>query len=211
MGEVGSSRLLTAARSAKGRTSVRPGGRSSYLEARMLLIAVAVIIQFILSTRAMCQQDAASIRAAYLFNILKYVNWPSSQTEIRVALIADERTSSVFFNVTNQKTIAGKEIRVFKSPSDAEIDSADVIYVQQGSPANSHRVLERLARRENRAVLTIGETEQFLKEGGMISLSRSLDQIQLEVNLDETQGSPLRLSSGLLNIAVLRRFGRLNK
>ena len=211
MDEAGNFRLLTADPLAKGRTSVSLGGRRNCLEVRTLLLSAAIIIQLVVSPRATCQQDAADIRAAYLFNILKYVNWPSSQAQIKIALIADERISSVFFNVTNGKTIAGKEVRVLKNASEAEIDSADVIYVQQVSETNSHRVLERLARRENSAVLTIGETEQFLKQGGMLSLPRSLDQIQLEVNLDATQSSSLKLSSGLLNIAVLRRFGRSSK
>lgn len=43
---------------------------------KLLLISAGISIEVLSPFRVLCQQDAVNVRAAYLFNILKYVNWP---------------------------------------------------------------------------------------------------------------------------------------
>jgi len=72
-------------------------------------------------------------------------------------------------------------------------------------------LLDRLSHGGNHAVLTVGETEQFLRDGGMITLSRSLDHIQLEINADTIRENRVKLGSRLLNIAILKHYRKSRK
>lgn len=178
---------------------------------KLLLISAAISIEVLSPFPVLCQQDAVNVRAAYLFNILKYVNWPQDQSEIKVTVLADDRTSSVLIQVVNGKKIGGRDIRVLKHSSNVDLDSADVLYVRQGFEVSFRPAVDRLLRRQNHPILTIGETEQFLSYGGMFSLLRSIDRIQLEANADAIEATSLKISSGLLNIATIRRFERSSK
>jgi hypothetical protein len=53
--------------------------------------------------------------------------------------------------------------------------------------------------------LTVGESEDFIRDGGMVGLVRDADQIQIQVNLEATQAAGLRISSRLLSLAVVVR------
>ena len=191
--------------------------------ASWLPIAAAICVIVFSPSPASAQQDATNIRAAYLFNILKYVNWPAGQKQIKVAVLGNGRVASAFFQAINGQSIAGREICIFQRASDAELDSSDVLYFPQQSPVDTRTILNRISHPGSHPVLTIGETEQFLRGGGMISLSRSLDHIQLEIfasiikvhqleiNADSIGENRVKLSSGLLNIAILKHFQESSK
>ncbi len=72
-------------------------------------------------------------------------------------------------------------------------------------PANRRRDL--LQKLQPKGVLTVSDAESFTAQGGMIGLVTAGDHIQLEVNLDAVQAARLKISSRLLNVAVLVRSG----
>ena len=61
-------------------------------------------------------------------------------------------------------------------------------------------ILNRVA---GRAVLTVGDSDQFVRAGGMVGLVRSGDEIEIEVNLPALRSRHLDMSSRLLKLAVL--------
>jgi hypothetical protein len=62
-----------------------------------------------------------------------------------------------------------------------------------------------LEKVKGKGVLTVGETEGFARDGGMIALVNSGDHIQIEVNLEAAQGAGIRISSRVLNLATIVR------
>jgi len=69
----------------------------------------------------------------------------------------------------------------------------------------SKKLRASLDKPENRGILTVGETDSFVREGGMVGLVKVRDQIQIQVNLEATQQAGVKISSRLLNLAVLVR------
>jgi dihydroxyacid dehydratase/phosphogluconate dehydratase len=53
------------------------------------------------------------------------------------------------------------------------------------------------------SVLTVGENDKFVREGGMIGFVRTGDSIQIEVNLDSVNAGNLKISSRLLDLALI--------
>jgi hypothetical protein len=50
-------------------------------------------------------------------------------------------------------------------------------------------------------VLTIGEIDQFLEQGGVINFVKKEGRIRLEISLDAARLANLQISSKLLNVA----------
>ncbi len=151
------------------------------------------------------QSDELSVRAAYLFNLTKYVNWPPSRERIVVEIMGDDSTSTAFRQILSNKTTDGRPIEVVVHPSDAELRKCDVIYIDQSERAAVQSLKEKL---EGQPCLTVGESERFVREGGMVGLVRSGDQVQILVNLEATQKNGMVLSSRLMAVAILVRSSR---
>jgi hypothetical protein len=62
-------------------------------------------------------------------------------------------------------------------------------------------VSEILEAVKNSAVLTVGETDRFLTQEGMINFTKKENKIHLEINLVPAQRANLKLSSKLLTVA----------
>ncbi len=62
-------------------------------------------------------------------------------------------------------------------------------------------VPEELARLKGTPVLTVGETEQFVKENGMIGFCLEDNKIRFEINLESAERAKLKISARLLALA----------
>jgi hypothetical protein len=70
-------------------------------------------------------------------------------------------------------------------------------------PADAAKVRATLEKLRNLNVLTVGETGAFLKDGGMVALVNTGEQVQIQINVDTAHDAKFKISSRLLNIAKL--------
>ena len=146
------------------------------------------------------QQDERAVRAAFVFNLTKYVSWPGAHDRLVLGVIGEESIGPVLKQILDGKLSDGRRITVVMHPMDAELKECDLLYVAESAPAKIQSILDRVG---SRAVLTVGETDQFTRAGGMVGLVRSGDQIEIEVNRDALRIHQLEMSSRLLKLAVI--------
>jgi hypothetical protein len=164
-------------------------------------LALLVISAFSETLRCQTQevQDERSVKAAFVFNLTKYVEWPPGGELIICAVGESDMTRTL------QKSLAGKPseartIRVMLSPSENQMALCQMAFIAYSSPKSIRAALEKF---RNKSVLTVGDAAPFAQTGGMIGLVRNGDRIQIEINMEAVQEARLKLSSRLLNVAVL--------
>jgi hypothetical protein len=54
-----------------------------------------------------------------------------------------------------------------------------------------------------RSILTIGETEDFTSEGGVINFKLEGDKARIQINVDEARRDGLQISSKLLGLSQI--------
>lgn len=84
----------------------------------------------------------------------------------------------------------------FKQPQ--EIQLCQVLFV---GGAEKKILSAVIADVQGSSVLTVGESEHFVREGGMIGFCLEENRIRFEVNLETAQKARLRISSRLLALA----------
>ena len=146
------------------------------------------------------QQNEAAVRAAFVFNLTKYVSWPSARDRLVIGVVGTGNIGTVLKQVLDGKVSDGRRITVLIHMPDSDLGDCDVLYVAGMAPVTVKSILGRAA---GRAVLTVGDSDQFVRAGGMVGLVRSGDQIEIEVNLPAVRGRNLDMSSRLLKLAVL--------
>jgi hypothetical protein len=176
-------------------------GRTPVRSARLLLLAMAALALF---ERAVAQPVALteySAKAALLFNIAKYADWPATafaaaDSPIVIGVLGDDPFGDVLDRIVRGRLINGRALVIRRAGGIAELKGAHLVFV---SPAESHAAQD-CAVLEEFHVLTVGDTGQtalftalnFAVEG---------NKIVFTVDLNRAARARVTLSSKLLNLA----------
>ena len=183
---------------------VQPAGR---VAGPLLLLLLCALHASVIRTPLLSAQmhDERLVRAAFVYNLTKYVSWPRSGNELVIGVIGEGSMGSLLARRLSGKTTDTRTIRVILAPSRQELHRCDIFYYA-GESSDSRPAILTLAR-EN-SILTVGETAAFARQGGMIGLVRAGDQIQIHVNLEAVQEAKLKISAQLLNLSTIERTGK---
>ena len=149
------------------------------------------------------QPTEYQIKAAFLFNFAKFVEWPpaafAEATSPMVIGVLGENP----FRDDLERTIQGKTInnrplviKEFRSP--AEATNCHVLFI---STSEKQRLPEILKSLHGTSVLTVGETDRFIETGGMINFVAEGNKIRFQINEVAAKSAGLKTSSKLLNLA----------
>lgn len=145
-------------------------------------------------------QDERAVKAAFVFNLTKYVEWPHPSQELVIGFVGDGPMGEMLQKVLDGKTSEARPIRVLLFPSDEQLQQCSILYVAQSAPKKIRAVVDKV---RNKGVLTVGDSDSFARNGGMVGLVRTGDQVQIQVNREATEESHLKISSRLLNLSTI--------
>jgi len=144
------------------------------------------------------------VKAAYLYNFLLFVDWPTSAfaddsaSKVQVCVIGEDPFRSALGPIT-ERTAKKRGIRLSRLDSGADPGRCHLLYVSRSEEA---RLSELLADLADRPVLTTSDIPGFVDRGGMIGFTLKDGRVLLEANLQAARRSGLRISSKLLEVAV---------
>ncbi len=143
------------------------------------------------------------VKALFLLNFTKYVDWPpasfaTANSPIIIGLCGEDRFGDALNKAVAGKTISGRPIRIQPVGKDSATEKCQILFI---GDSDKKRVSEILGRIKALPVLTVGEVDQFLEQGGVINFVKKEEKIRLEINLDAARQAGLQISSKLLNVA----------
>jgi len=149
------------------------------------------------------QPTEYQIKAAFLFNFAKFVEWPpkafaEAPAPIVIGILGDNP-----FRDDLARTIRGKAIddhplviKEYRSP--AEATNCHILFI---SASEKKRLLEILEALKGAKVLTVSETDRFTENGGMINFFLDGTKIRFQINKDAVTSAGLQISSKLMSLA----------
>jgi hypothetical protein len=159
-------------------------------------------------------QDALSeyqVKAAYLFNFLKFVKYPSESfadplAPIVVGVVGEDPFGSALPQVVTGKTVEGRDlvIRLYRPGED--LRGAHILFISASERKRLPMILSSL---RGSSVLTVSDTPGFLDAGGMIQFLNENDRVRFAINMNATSRAKLKASSKLLSLA--RVMGGIGK
>jgi YfiR/HmsC-like len=140
------------------------------------------------------------VKAAYLYNFAKFVDWPATSADAGkpfvIGVLGRDPFGRVLDETVEGKTVRGRAVAVRRVASPAEARECDEIFI--GEIRHLPEILQAL---RGRSVLIVGETVDFVLEGGMIGLVKEDNKVRFEVNTTAAEKARLRVSSQLLRLA----------
>jgi hypothetical protein len=147
------------------------------------------------------------VKALFLLNFAKYVEWPAdafadATVPITIGVVGEDRFDGKLKKAVTGKTVGGRAIVVRKVDSDDDLSKCHILYI---STPEGKQLAAVLGKVKSRPILTVGESERFTQEGGVISFVKKDEKIRLEVDLTAARAARLQLSSKLLSVADVVR------
>jgi hypothetical protein len=141
------------------------------------------------------------VKAAYVFNFTKFVEWPSSAftgttDPINICVAGDAGVIRAMERTIGGEHVEGRPLRaVSQLPEDPS--ACHVLFLGRGAD----RAARLLAATGKAPVLTIGDSTRFLQLGGMIAFVVENRRVRFDINMRPAARVGLKLSSKLLRVA----------
>lgn len=176
--------------------------------AKLSLLIKLVILAGVLSFAGpLCPAEAQQvehIKAAFIYNFAKFVQWPPSAfpegNALLVIGVLEQDPLAEALDFLAGKTAQGKTIAVRKGRSLGDLKKCQIV-VLSGSSSTS------LGSLVNLPILTISDgARNFSSLGGIINLITVEDHIKFEINLEAARRAGLTISSQLLKLAIIIKY-----
>jgi hypothetical protein len=152
--------------------------------------------------RAQTQPSEYQIKAAFIFNFAKFVEWPTNalpeaNSPMVIGVLGENPFGDNLEKTMRNKTVEDHPLLIkhFQSASDAS--KSHVLFISNSEKEKLPEVLKAL---EGSSVLTVGEMDGFSERGGMISFVIEGTKIRFRINNDAATRAGLKISSKLLSL-----------
>ncbi|MBI9069599.1 MAG: YfiR family protein [Salinivirgaceae bacterium] len=152
----------------------------------------------------MSQYSEYEIKAAYIFNFAKFVDWPTS------SYIQDTIVLGIYnydpFGIILEKTMIGrkakgKDWKIVRTNDINELSKCSIVFL---SDIEKYEVLEILELFKSKPVITIGdEIIDFCESGGIINFTPQFSEQQFEINNNIANNKGIIISPKLLQLAKI--------
>jgi len=157
------------------------------------------------SVPALPAPTEAQVKAVFLLNFARFVEWPSvtyvsASAPFAVCVYGDDPFGTDLDTVVRGETADGRPMIVRRLREPRELSHCQIVFI----PADADRELESVvAALDRRATLTVSDVEGAARRGAMIRMMNVNGRIRLRVNIDAVRAAHLTISSNLLRASEI--------
>lgn len=166
---------------------------------RCSLLGVALLQAPQYATAQSLSSREYEIKAAFLYNFIKYIDWPRSGDTITIGVLGGNPFGSALVPL-NGKVVKGHRVIVRELDSVRDAQNCQIMFV---SSSERQRLAEIFENSKNAHVLTVGEMQGFAEGGGIINFIEENNKVRFEINAEAARRTGLTISSELLKLAKL--------
>lgn len=176
-------------------------------ESKYLLASAIFLVTFSQNLAAQLGSSAAEIRTTFVFHIANYMSLPEDYDNGRnITFCFVEDTPYKYYNLfvkAGIKQLRGLQVSALKIEKIADVPSAECQLAFFGRSKESAALFSALEQFNSR-IVTIGETRNFVKKGGIVGLVELQSRVKVLINRQEYDRSSTKFSSLLLRHARFR-------
>jgi hypothetical protein len=174
---------------------------------RFACAAAVLLAAFIpLSDRAILGGQSPTefqVKAAYLFNFLKFVEWPDDpgsdpHGKWVIGFVGDSPIGNELSQLVEGKNVLGRDLLVKKFQPADNLRACNILFI---SESEKKRLPSILAELRGSSVLTAADMDNFIGSGGMIQFVVEDARVRVAIDVGATSRAHLKISSKLLSLA----------
>jgi hypothetical protein len=194
-----------------GACSVRSRGASDEKRGRALRprlsLALVLTARLIAAAHPDAPPDEYQVKAAFLYNFAKFVEWPEGAFEnqsesLEVCVLGNDPFGHALDEAVGGKKIDGRALVVRRFTDPRQAKGCRMLFVSSSEPRS---VLSVLGAINESGILTVGESDSATSEGMIINFILEGGKIRFIINTAAAEREKLRFSSRLLSLATIVR------
>jgi len=143
------------------------------------------------------------VKAAYLFNFLKFVEWPEDPAadphgKWVIGFVGDSPIADELARLIDGKNVLGRELLVKKFQAADNPRGCNILFI---SDSEKKRLPSILTALQGSSVLTVADMDNFIGAGGMIQFVVEDARVRVAIDVGATSRAHLKVSSKLLSLA----------
>jgi len=148
-------------------------------------------------------QSEDQIKAAFLFNFARYVEWPveafaGPEDAVKICMVGAASFAGVVSKTVSGKSVENRPVAVDTLAGLSELSGCHILYVGAGIGFDPGEVASRAA---GASVFTVADHEGFASRGGIANFIRADNKVRFEINPSAAKKAGLKISSRLLRLA----------
>lgn len=145
------------------------------------------------------------VKAAYLVNFTRYISWPAPAEPapgdpLSICVLGADPFGAVLDSLTHGQQSDGHPVVARRVRTVAEAAACQLVFVSHDEWRRRPDILRELSRP---GIVTIGESEDFGRAGGVISFVLSNETVRFTVNLAARDRAGVKISSRVLSLATV--------
>lgn len=165
-------------------------------------LAAFLLLALIPVRSAKAQINPTELKAVFLFNFAQFVEWPAAAFEtadspLVVGVLGADPFGKVLDDVLRNERARNRRLALERYKHLSDIERCHILYVSRSEQAHMDEILEAV---RGKPVLTVAETDDFAREGGMIQLITDR-KVRLRINLKAAKAAGLNISAKMLQLA----------
>ena len=167
-----------------------------------------LVVFFAFWAPTLCQAETINehrVKAAFFYHFANFVDWPietfkATQGHLRICVMGKDPFGDLLDEALANRKVKDYPFEIRRNPPVTEITHCHLLYL----PATSSSILRTLGRGiSKKDILTVGETLEFMKQGGMVQFFIDNKKIRFAINTDVVNQTNLKVSSKLLRLAKI--------
>lgn len=166
---------------------------------RRVALACLLLLTTVLS-KAQTPTAANQVKAVFLFNFTQFVTWPpqafaGNNGQFVIGVLGNDPFGSYLEKVVEGERVAGHPIVVQRYSEAKDIRQCHILFINKGNTA------EVTGELRYPGLLTVGDKENFARDGGIIGFYLENNKLRLQINTKTAKAANLSISSKLLRLA----------
>lgn len=145
------------------------------------------------------------VKAVFLYNFIHFIRWPDTvltpTSPITLCAIGDSQV------VDSLKMVISGKAKTTKTPvalahlkAHDDLSDCHIAFVSRSEQGNYPRILAPLAPKP---VLTVGESDNFIDQGGIIEFYLEDNRVRLRISVHRLRAAQLSATASLLKVAKI--------
>lgn len=167
-----------------------------------ILFSFILFTSFLAVKTDQAEEASAKIKAIYIYNFTKYIEWPETYKEgnfVVGVLGSNSFLLNELSKMANSKTVGNQKLEIKNILSCSPGDKYNIVYVLSD---NSSQLSDVLTKLKGKSTLIVTDKPGLAKQGAGINFFIDNNKQKIELNRSNIEKYKLKVASTLVEMAV---------
>lgn len=144
--------------------------------------------------------DEYLLKAAFMYRFTEYIDWQTDPETFNIGILGESAIKTHLLEISRTKKAKNKRIIIMQSEDLSDVSSCQILFVSKNY---NHSIENVISKVSGKNVLIITEDAGYAARGSHINFYLSDNQLKFEINQKAAARAGLRISSQLLQHAII--------